>query len=111
MSQIPVFRIYLDFTPKSGVISAPFRPSRRGVRVVTIRGAGCDGCDGVVTTSDVDRSRPVLRRLAVVVRVRGLSRTLKSCGPGIPMLMSTRDEASLRVGMVAKSPAHQGDHV
>lgn len=99
---IPFFRIPLDSNPKSGVLSAPFRPGRRGVRVVTTRGAGCGGCDGVVRTSDVDRSRTALRRLAGVVRVRGLSRTLKSCGPDIPTLMSTHDEASLRAGMVAR---------
>lgn len=86
-ARLPFFRIFLDSTPKSGVLSMPFRPGRRGVRVVTTRGAGCGGCDGVVRTSDVDRPRAELRRLAVVVRVRGLSRTLKSCGPGIPMLM------------------------
>ena len=45
---IPFFRIFLDSSPKSGVLSAPFRPGRRGVRVVTTRGAGCGGCDGVV---------------------------------------------------------------
>jgi hypothetical protein len=42
-------------------------------------------------------------------RTNGEARTVKSRGPDIPTLISTHAGASLRVGMVASKPAHQGE--
>ncbi len=41
-------------------------------------------------------------------RTNGSLRTAKSCGPDTPTLVSTHDEASLRVGMVANKPGAPG---
>ena len=69
-------------------VSYPPRSVPAGGAYASSRHAGRDAV--AATASSDERRRPASCRAAAACRrcaVRGLSRTLKSCGPGIPMLM------------------------
>ena len=88
-------RIFLDSAPKSVVLFPHPVLMRRGVRaIVTIRGAG------------MRWPRPVRRFCATTDEVR----TVKSCGPGLPMLRSSR-RCDERADDGGKKAGPRGDHV